>query len=224
MPWKLVTSLTDSLRRTNKQAVPSDSPDSANASTRPSKTNFGMGAVIDARYRLDAELGKGGMGVVYRAHDILNDRQAAIKIMSTGGASVSALEQFLREARVMAMLDHPHIVSVYAIGTADTGARIPSPFIAMEYVGGQNLSELRGLVFTQIVDLGRQICARAVCPTPRLRAVWPGQSITSRQKLSQDSRQMLRRISMHSASCCTRWLPGACLSLTMTNRAYSRSI
>ena len=117
-----------------------------------------MGAVINERYRLDAELGKGGMGVVYRAHDILNDRQAAIKIMSTGGASVSALEQFLREARVMAMLDHPHIVSVYEIGTADTGARIPSPFIAMEYVGGQNLSELRGLVFTQIVDLGRQIC------------------------------------------------------------------
>jgi len=159
MPWRFITHRTHSRpRRTKDQVDQSGLPNSAGATAHPSKTTIGVGALIEQRYRLDAELGRGGMGIVYRAHDIPNDREVAIKIMSTGDTTVSAREQFLREAQVTAKLNHPHIVTVYEIGSVNTGARAPSPFMAMEYVHGQGLDELHGLVFTQIVDLGRQIC------------------------------------------------------------------
>ena len=159
MPWRLFTNLADSLgRRAKNQAGLSGLPTSAGAPARPAATVIGVGALIEQRYRLEAELGRGGMGIVYRALDIPNERQVALKILPAGDAPASAREQFLREAQITSMLNHPHIVAVYETGMVDTGGRAPCPFIAMEYVHGQNLSELRGLTFSQIVDLGRQIC------------------------------------------------------------------
>lgn len=157
MPFRLFTNLTNSLRG-KKDVDPSGSPDPAGVPARPAGTTIGVGALIEGRYRLDAELGRGGMGIVYRAYDISSDRQAAVKIMLAGRATVPAREQFLREAQITAKLDHPHIVAVYGTGMVDTGSRAPIPFIAMEYVNGQSLSDLRGLTINQVVDLGRQIC------------------------------------------------------------------
>lgn len=128
------------------------------STARAPKTPFGIGTLIDQRYRLDAELGRGGMGIVYRARDIPNNRDVAVKIINVGEQNALAREQFLHEAQITAALDHPHIVAVYATGAVDTGARTPSPFIAMELIEGKSLSELRGLTYAQIIDLGQQIC------------------------------------------------------------------
>lgn len=118
------------------------------------KISLGIGSIIAERYRLDAEIGRGGMGVVYRARDLQNDRDVALKIINAEQAGATGRTQFLREAKIMARLNHPHIVGVYDIGETDSGA----PFIAMELVRGTSLDELRGLTFAQIIDLAQQIC------------------------------------------------------------------
>jgi serine/threonine protein kinase len=159
MPSRFITNLSQSFRRKQpgNQADPAGL-DSRGSTARASRATFGIGTVIEQRYHLDAELGRGRMGIVYRAHDLPNNRDVAIKVINVGAANTLAREQFLREAQITAQLNHPHIVAVYETGTVDTGARTPSPFIAMEFIQGKPLSEMRGLTFAQIIDLGRQIC------------------------------------------------------------------
>src|SRR3954465_14646745 len=73
------------------------------------------GAVLRQRYRLESEIGRGGMGVVYRAIDLELMREVAIKILPEATSS-DAHERLIREARAAAALNHPHIVSVYDVG------------------------------------------------------------------------------------------------------------
>jgi serine/threonine protein kinase len=89
------------------------------------------------RYRVEGELGSGGMAVVYRAHDEDLDRVVAIKLLADNLAGDAAFrERFLREARLTARLRHPNIVQIY-----DTGEHDGRPFIVMEYVAGESLAE-----------------------------------------------------------------------------------
>ncbi len=94
------------------------------------------------RYEIREVLGSGGMGVVYRAHDPDLDRDVAIKLLRTpaSGSSDSkdtASEQrLLREARAMAKLVHPNLVTVFDVGTSE--GRV---FVAMEYIAGQTLKQ-----------------------------------------------------------------------------------
>ena len=77
-------------------------------------------AALGPQYRLDRELGRGGMGVVYRATDTALDRPVAIKVVHPELAShASIARRFLAEARTIARLRHPNIVTVHAAGTAD---------------------------------------------------------------------------------------------------------
>ena len=89
------------------------------------------------RYELEKELGRGGMGVVYKARDTQLDRPVALKFL---GALVDESEEyrqrFQREARAAAQVTHPNILSIYDIGV-DQG----SSYIAMEYVEGPNLNQ-----------------------------------------------------------------------------------
>ena len=100
-----------------------------------------IGDHID-RYEIREVLGSGGMGVVYRAHDPDLDRDVAIKLLRTpaSGSSDSkdtASEQrLLREARAMARLVHPNLVTVFDVGTSE--GRV---FVAMEYIAGQTLKQ-----------------------------------------------------------------------------------
>ena len=72
-----------------------------------------VGTLLNGRYRLDAQIGAGGMSTVYRAFDTVLERQVAIKLMHREIASDSdQLERFRREARSVAQLSHPHIVGV----------------------------------------------------------------------------------------------------------------
>ena len=89
------------------------------------------------RYELEKELGRGGMGVVYKARDTRLDRPVALKFL---GSLVDGSEEyrlrFEREARAAAQVSHPNILSIYDIGV-DEG----SSYIAMEYVEGGNLNQ-----------------------------------------------------------------------------------
>ncbi len=90
---------------------------------------------IGPRYRLEKELGRGGMGVVYMAYDTQLERRIALKFL--GGLleqSPEFHERFLREAKAAAKLNHPNIISIFDIG--GTKGRI---YIAMEYVEGGSL-------------------------------------------------------------------------------------
>src|SRR5262245_36917146 len=91
-----------------------------------------------AGYRIDAEIGRGGMGVVYRAHDLGLDRPVALKLISPYLATDEAFRtRFLKESRLAASLDHPHVLPVFAAG--EEGGQL---YIAMRYVEGDDLKTL----------------------------------------------------------------------------------
>jgi serine/threonine protein kinase len=119
-----------------------------------------LGTTLANRYRLDQELGRGGMGVVYRAHDTLLDRPVAVKILSSPGLETEWRVRLLREAQAAAKLNHSNVVLVYDAGeTQANGAEKSVPFIVMELVEGQALRHLPALDLTETLRLARQICA-----------------------------------------------------------------
>jgi serine/threonine protein kinase len=96
-------------------------------------------------FRIDALLGEGGMGIVYRAHDCSLGRDVALKLLRPEVAGAAAAQaRFEREARAIARLRHPNIVSLLSIGAAD-GVR----YIAMELVDGRPLDELMAEALTR---------------------------------------------------------------------------
>lgn len=111
------------------------------------------------RYRLETELGRGGMAVVYRAHDTLLDRAVAVKVLTPGVLGTEGRARLLDEARAVAKFNHPNIVAVYDAGLAETGEQGGSPFIVMELVEGQSLHEYRPQSLTDIIAIARQVCA-----------------------------------------------------------------
>lgn len=88
------------------------------------------------RYRVEGELARGGMGVVYRGYDEDLERPVAIK-RPTPGMSPAGLERFQREARASAGLRHPNVVATYEVGHDEAG-----PYLVMEFVEGPSLREV----------------------------------------------------------------------------------
>ena len=106
------------------------------------------------RYRIERELGRGGMATVYLARDEELDRPVALKILPEHLAGDEAFHaRFLREARLASRLSHPNVVRVYDAGEADG-----RPFIVMEYVHGAALAEFGRLPAGRVVELGMQAC------------------------------------------------------------------
>src|SRR3954449_8778800 len=96
-----------------------------------------VGTCLSDRYRLDAQIGSGGMSTVYRAFDTTLERVVAVKVMHREIASDSdQLERFRREARSVAQFSHPHIVTVIDAGEDDA-----RPYIVFEYVEGETLKD-----------------------------------------------------------------------------------
>jgi len=93
--------------------------------------------VVGSRYAFVKELGHGGMGTVYLAEDRELDRQVAIKVLNTPEATDGLRERMIREAQIIARLEHPGIVPVHDAGTLPDG-RI---FYAMKFVRGSRLDE-----------------------------------------------------------------------------------
>jgi len=89
-------------------------------------------------YRIVAELGRGGMGIVYKAHEESLNRFVAIKVLGEHlTEDPDHVERFLREARSAASLNHPNIVQIYAVSEEDG-----RHFFAMEYVSGRSLQQI----------------------------------------------------------------------------------
>jgi eukaryotic-like serine/threonine-protein kinase len=96
-----------------------------------------VGMQLNGRYRLDAQIGTGGMSTVYRAFDAVLERRVAVKLMHREiAADTDQLERFRREARSVAQLSHPHIV-----GVIDAGEEDGRPYIVFEYVEGETLKD-----------------------------------------------------------------------------------
>jgi tetratricopeptide (TPR) repeat protein len=112
-----------------------------------------IGSLIHQRYRIDAEIGQGGMGTVYRAHDSLLDRDVAVKILNSSSLGMEGRTRILREAQAVAQLNHPNIVTVYDAGEIDG-----VPFIVMELVTGKSLHDFGTLTISQVISTARQLC------------------------------------------------------------------
>ena len=107
----------------------------AAASATTADPPVSLGATL-GRYRLERELGAGAMGVVHAAFDPDLERRIALKVLKGATAAAEARDRLLREARAMARLSHPNVVTVYEVGTA--GGR---DFVAMELIHGESLAE-----------------------------------------------------------------------------------
>src|SRR5437588_2649696 len=104
-----------------------------------------IGTLLGGRYRLDARIGRGGMSTVYRAFDRVLERTVASKLMHREIATDSdQLERFRREARSVAQLNHPHVVTVIDAGEEQHahGEEKSAPYIVLEYVDGETLKAM----------------------------------------------------------------------------------
>ena len=88
-----------------------------------------------AGYRIDSRVGRGGMGVVYRATDLSLDRTVALKVLDDELAKDPDFRRrFVTESKLAASLDHPNVIPIYAAGECDG-----MPYIAMRFVPGEDL-------------------------------------------------------------------------------------
>ena len=98
-----------------------------------------LNSVFADRYRVERELGRGGMASVWLARDLRHDRLVAIKILDPELAGAIGIDRFLREIRVTANLQHPGIVPVLDSGTLDAPDGTKLPWYSMGYVDGESL-------------------------------------------------------------------------------------
>jgi ABC-type transport system substrate-binding protein len=110
---------------------------------------------LSNRYEIVGELGRGGMGVVYRAKDPLLNRDVAVKLIASADLAPEIEGRFQREAQIVAQMDHPAIVPIY-----DLGRHEGSLFFVMPMVGGTTLLRLireQSLRLGDVVDIGIQV-------------------------------------------------------------------
>ncbi len=96
-------------------------------------------SAVATSYQIQRELGRGGMAVVYLAHDLRHDRLVAIKALEPRLAVLLGRERFLREIRIAAKLQHPHIVPVHDSGAYEYGPESVGLYYVMPYVEGESL-------------------------------------------------------------------------------------
>ncbi len=114
-----------------------------------------IGTKLADRYEILAELGRGGMGVVYRAKDPVLNREVAVKLIPPGNLTKDAEERFQREAQIVAQMDHPSIVPIY-----DLGRHEGSLFFVMPVLVPTNLRQLLregSLRLGDVLDVGTQV-------------------------------------------------------------------
>lgn len=132
--------LLDRLRQTPPPGAAATSDSDATSGA----TNFGLGPPEQegdlgtlGSFRVLAELGRGGMGIVYRAYDTALARTVALKVLRWERVDDQARSRFVREAQAAARLEHENVVAVYAVVNPPDGP----PYLVMRYVAGQTLRE-----------------------------------------------------------------------------------
>jgi eukaryotic-like serine/threonine-protein kinase len=109
------------------------------------------------RYEIRSKIGEGGMGEVYLAKDTELDRTIAIKILQQNvAADTQRLQRFILEAKAASGLNHPHILTIYEIGTADN-----LRFIATEFIDGETLRQRlhKGMTLLEVLDVATQVAS-----------------------------------------------------------------
>ena len=96
-----------------------------------------LNAALEGRYRIDRELGEGGMATVYLADDLRHERKVAVKVLRPELAAVVGADRFLAEIKTTANLQHPHILPLFDSGEADSFL-----FYVMPYLEGESIREL----------------------------------------------------------------------------------
>ncbi len=113
-------------------------------------------SALAARYEVEGEIGSGGMATVYRARDLRHERQVAVKVLSTALAAALGSERFLREIRITARLNHPHILPLL-----DSGEATGFLYYVMPYVAGgslrRRLSRPPPLALDEALRIARQV-------------------------------------------------------------------
>lgn len=110
-------------------------------------------STLGDRYRLGEELGRGGIGTIYRARDDRLNRDVAVKLLEGKGLGTEGKSRLLEEARLAAQLNHPNIVTVYDAGEANGSA-----FIVMELVEGSTLHEQPPETIDEALRYATQLC------------------------------------------------------------------
>ncbi len=123
-------------------AQPASADARSASATRPSRRGqalFDAGDVFAGRYRIVAELGRGGMGEVFRAHDLVLDEPVAIKLLRRSGGvpGRAQLTALLNEVRMARQVTHPNVCRVFDFGEAEG-----ETYLTMEYVDGEDLASL----------------------------------------------------------------------------------
>jgi eukaryotic-like serine/threonine-protein kinase len=113
-----------------------------------------LSAALSDRYRIERQLGSGGMSTVYLARDLRHDREVAVKVLNATPAGSSGRGRFLDEIRLAAGLNHPHILPLFDSGEADGFL-----FFVMPVMQGQTLRERLGGTAPLPVDLAARIAA-----------------------------------------------------------------
>jgi eukaryotic-like serine/threonine-protein kinase len=113
-------------------------------------------AALSTRYRIERELGRGGMATVYLAHDLQHDRLIALKVLRPELAAALGPERFLQEIRTAARLQHPHILPVFDSGDAGGILWYSMPFVEGESLR-QRLQREKQLPIEDAVRLGDQV-------------------------------------------------------------------
>ena len=123
--------------------------------TGPGRRARLFGALAD-RYRIEREIGRGGMATVYLARDLKHDRDVALKVLRPELAAVLGVNRFLNEIRISAKLDHPHILTLIDSGAADGFLYYVMPFVRGESLRDK-LKREKQLKVDEALDITRQV-------------------------------------------------------------------
>ena len=107
-----------------------------------------------SKYMVIHKLGSGGMGAVYLAQDVDLGRKVAVKVMNVADATGALASRMMREARIVALLEHPSIVPIHDVGTLDDG-RV---FYAMKLVQGARLDQSAGASLYDMLRIFQKVC------------------------------------------------------------------
>jgi ABC-type oligopeptide transport system substrate-binding subunit/predicted Ser/Thr protein kinase len=113
-----------------------------------------IGTRVNNRYQIDCELGQGGMGTVFKGYDSILERDVALKMLTDSGLGTQGRSRLVQEAKAIAKLSHPNIITVF-----DVGEYQDSPYIVMEFVEGVNLYDHKPKDIEEIVPIMQQVCA-----------------------------------------------------------------
>ena len=124
-------------------------------------TAFASQMSVGGRFLIEREIGRGAVGIVYRAMDEVTNQPVALKVIAISGVDAGEEARFRREGRVLAGLVHPGIVRLVAFGQLDDAVHGGMPYVAMEWLDGEDIAQRQRrspMPLVQCLDVAAQVC------------------------------------------------------------------